>query len=115
MRKKTIKELFDNVFWYAVYILPLILLALYWFKTGSISLVNCMNDAGLGILTNNPIYTSLADIFGANGVLPLFASADLICFGSYFISCFILHLLVDFILFIPRLCHKWLNEFGGND
>ena len=115
MRKKTIKELFDNVFWYLVYLMPLFLMLLYWVKTGSISLVNCMSDAGLGILTNNPIYTSLNDIFGASGVLPLFASADLIAFGTYFCSCFILHLLVDFVLFIPRLCHKWLNEFGGND
>lgn len=115
MRKRTITKLFDNVLWYAIYMLPLLLMLLYWFKTGSISLVNTMTDAGLGIVTNNPIFDSLNSIFGASGTFPLFASADVICYMTYFISTFIIHLAVDFLLFIPRLAHKWMDCLGGKD
>jgi len=115
MRKKTISNLFDNFFWYVVYMLPILLLLIYWFKTGSLSLVSCMNSAGLGVVVDNPIYTSLNAIFGSAGTFPLFASADLIAFGSYFVCAFLLHLFVDFLLFIPRLCHKWLKCFTGGD
>lgn len=114
MRKKTIKSLFDNVFWYMVYMLPLFLMIIYWAKTGAISLSGAMTSAGLNVLTNNPIYTALNDIFGTGGTLPLFSSPDIIAFATYFISAFILHLFVDFILFIPRLCYKWMNCFGGD-
>lgn len=114
MRKKTLKCLFDNVFWYLIYLLPLILLVVYWCKTGAISVVGAMNDAGLGIITTNPVYTSLNGIFGADGVVPFFASPDIIAYGSYFVCVFIFHLAVDFLLFIPRLCHKWMNFLGGD-
>ena len=115
MRKRTITKLFDTGMWYILYMLPILLMLLYWFKTGSISLVNTMSDAGLGIVTNNPIYDSLNSIFGVGGTFPLFANADVICYMTYFISVFIIHLAVDFLLFIPRLCHRWMRCLGGDD
>ena len=114
MRKKTIKCLFDNVLWYMVYMLPLLLLLIYWFKTGDISLSNAMSSAGLGILSNNPIYVGLDGIFGSTGTMPLFSSPDILLYGSWFISTFLVHLFVDFLLFIPRLAHKWMNWLGGD-
>lgn len=115
MRKKTIKNLFDYVFWYGLYLLPLLLMLVYWFKTGSASFINVMSDAGLSVLTTNPIYDALNQIFGSGGVLPLFTSPDVIAFCTYFVSVFLVHLAVDFLLFIPRLAHKWMDCLGGND
>lgn len=114
MRKKTIKCLFDNVFWYVVYLLPIGLMLIYWAKTGAVSLSGAMTSAGLGVLVQNPIFDALNGIFGTGGVMPLFSSPDIIMFVSYFASCFLLHLFVDVILLLPRLCHKWMSgDIGG--
>ncbi len=113
MRKKSIKCLFDNFMWYLVYTLPLLLLLIYWFKTGDVSLSNAMTSAGLGIFSENPIYTCLTGLFGADGTMPLFTSPDLLVYCSYFVSTFVVHLAVDFVLFIPRICHNWMTGIGG--
>lgn len=115
MRKKTINKLFDNFLWYLLYTLPLLLMLLYWFKTGSISLVSAMSDAGLSVLTTNPIYDALFSIFGTGGIMPLFTSPDVIAFITYFASVYIIHLAIDFILFIPRLAHNWMSALGGDN
>ena len=117
MRKKTLNELFDNLFWYGVYLLPILCMLFVTFNTGTFtSLSSALTGCGLGILTNNPIFDTITQIFGSSGILPFFQNADILIYVSYFVSVFILHLLVDFILFIPRLCHKWMKSlYGGND
>lgn len=113
MRKKTLKTLFDSLFWYFVYLLPLILLTVSIFRTGTItSLSSVMGSIGVNILENNFIYTSLLDIFGTGGIFPLFIQTDLLMFLTYFISAFLLHLFVDIILFIPRFAMNLSDNFG---
>lgn len=116
MREKTQKNLFDNGMWYILYLLPLIIWALVSYQSGTItSLSSAMSTMGLEIFANNQILTSLTDIFATTGILPLFSSPDIILYMSYFISVFLIHLFVDFILFIPRLAHKWLNKLYQGD
>lgn len=116
MREKTQKNLFDNIMWYGLYLLPLLLWLLVSYQTGEfVTLSTAMSSMGLEIFTDNQILTTLSDIFATTGILPLFASADIILYMSYFISVFLIHLFVDFILFIPRLAHKWLNKLYGGD
>lgn len=61
---------------------------------------------------DNPVYTALVAIFGQDGVLPVFSegSLSILAFFTWFVNVYIAHLLVDFILFIPRLAHKWLKK-----
>lgn len=116
MRERTQKNLFDNIFWYLIYLLPLIIWVVVSFRTGNIvSLSNALETMGLKVLENNQILTNLSEIFGSNGVLPLFVSADILLYISYFICVFLIHLFVDFLLFIPRIAHKWLNKLYGGD
>ena len=115
MRKKTLKCLFDNVMWYLIYLLPLILMVIYWCKTGAITMAGAMTDAGLDVINTNPVYTSLYGIFGTGGVFPIFTQPDILIYFSYFVCVYIVHLAVDFLLFIPRLCHKWMSAFGGDN
>jgi hypothetical protein len=117
MRKKTLNDLIDNIFWYAIYMLPILCMLLVIYQTGAfVSLSSALSSVGLGILIDNPILLTISGIFGAGGVLPLFQSTDILVYICYFVSVFILHLLVDFVLFIPRLCHKWMKSlYGGND
>lgn len=115
MRKKTISKLFDDFMWYLIYLLPIFVMLIFTFKTGQISLSQSLVNCGLGVLTDNPILSNLSQIFGVGGVLPFFESSDILIYLSYFISVFVVHLAVDFVLFIPRLCHKWLESLynGG--
>jgi hypothetical protein len=102
--------------WYILYLLPIILWAFVSFRSGEMTtLSNAMSSLGLEILGTNQIYTSLASIFAIDGILPLFTNLDIILYMSYFISVFLIHLFVDFILFIPRLAHKWLNKLYQGD
>ena len=118
MRQRTIKNLFDNAFWYLLYLLPLILIAFSFYRTGNlVNLSTCFEQIGFNIITTNPIYTSLIDVFGVSGVLPLFSQPVIFEILTYFISVFLLHMAVDFLLFIPRIAMHWLDKLygGGHD
>lgn len=116
MREKTQKNLFDNLMWYLLYLLPLIIWLLISFRTGEIiALSDAIASMGFNIFTDNQILITLSDIFATTGILPLFVTSDIILYMSYFISVFLIHLFVDFILFVPRLAHKWLNKLYGGD
>lgn len=108
MRKRNITCLFDNIFWYLIYSLPL-WVYLISFAVPSVSRVlpDILSTFGLGS-SGSITYTTLADIFGAAGVLPLFDNSLTIQLFSWFINCMIIHIAVDFLLFIPRLCHKFM-------
>lgn len=114
MRKKSINNFFDSALWYLVYMLPLVCFVILLFKTGQpLGLAVCMSSCGLGILTDNVIYTALNSIFGAGGVLPLFVSADLLLYFSYFICVWLCHLAVDMLLCLIRYAHSLMDKFGG--
>lgn len=116
MRERTQKNLFDNIFWYLIYLLPLIIWVVVSFRTGNIvSLSNALETMGLKILDNNQIIANLTEIFGSSGIFPMFATADVLLYMTYFISVYLIHLFVDFLLFIPRIAHKWLNKLYGGD
>lgn len=116
MRKKTISNLADHIFWLLVALLPLIIYgftALSYELTSASetlpSLMDYLND--FGISTSAITYTALNDIFGATGILPLFNTDSVVLlYLSYFVTAEIVHLAVDFLLFIPRLSHKWMEK-----
>ena len=81
----------------------------------AVSFESVFELVGLNIATNSVVYTTLVSILGVGGVLPMFASLDILVYCAYFIHVFILHLLVDFVLFIPRLSHKFMSKFTGGD
>lgn len=116
MRKRTIKCLCDSIFWHLIYLLPLILIALVFVQSGTfVNLSSAFQTLGLNVITTNPIYTALVDLFGSTGVIPLFEGTAIIEFLSYFVSVYLLHMSIDFLLFIPRLAMGWLDNLytGG--
>ena len=112
MRKKTIENLSDNIMWYLIYLLPIIGFLFLILTSGGQSVVfaDVFNSLGLQIVTDNVIVDTLTQIFGVGGVFPIFASQGMIYYFTYFIATIIIHLAVDFLLFIPRLAHKWLGK-----
>lgn len=113
MRKRTIRYLFDNLMWYLVYLLPLIFACIYWIKSGAVDLSTILTTSGFNVLSTNIVFTTLCQLFGTGGLLPLFASSDILLYLSYFVSVSIIHLAVDTLLFIVRIAHDWLSNFGG--
>lgn len=122
MRKRTIANLVDSFFWLLVAILPIVL---YLITCFSYKLTNATESVtaflpfmkSLGLIDSGLIYKSLYDLFGTGGILPLFSAENnaILVFLSYFVSVEIVHLAVDFLLFIPRLAHKYMNTFTQNE
>lgn len=122
MRKRTIANLVDSAFWFLVSILPL---ALYLITCLSYKLQSSTDTLtaflpfmkNLGLMDSGIIYNSLSDLFGSGGILPLFSAENnaILVFLSYFVSVEIVHLAVDFLLFIPRIGHKYMNTFTQNE
>ena len=122
MRKRTIANIVDSAFWFFVSILPL---ALYLITCLSYKLQSSTDTLtaflpfmkSLGLVDSGLIYNSLSDLFGSGGILPLFSAENnaILVFLSYFVSVEIVHLAVDFLLFIPRLGHKYMNTFTQNE
>ncbi len=122
MRKRTIANIVDSAFWFLVAILPL---ALYLITCLSYKLQSSTDTLtaflpfmkNLGLMDSGIIYNSLSDLFGSSGILPLFSADNnaILVFLSYFVSVEIVHLAVDFLLFIPRLAHKYMNTFTQNE
>lgn len=121
MRKRTLLNLADQIFWLLVALMPLLLYAFQFlaYELTSVSeqlpsFYVFMQNFGIGDFAIT--YTVLDDLFGVNGILPLLeADSVVLLFLSYFATVQIVHLAVDFILFIPRLSHKWLEKLTCNE
>lgn len=116
MRKRTINNLADTIFWYLIYMLPVVGYLLYLIAepssgTSLVSFSSFFTNVGIGFVSDNIVVNTLKDIFGAGGVLPLFATDTPFIIFGWFVCTYITHLAVDFLLFIPRLAHKWMNKF----
>ena len=65
-----------------------------------------------GINDTNIIYSTLDEMFGQSGIFPLFnTGSPYLLYFTYLIVIELIHLFVDFIVFIPRLAHKWFDAF----
>ena len=114
MRKRTINCIFDNLLWYGVYLLPLLALLLVLVRTGNlITISGLLQNLGIEIFSSGVLFDTLNSIFGASGVVPLFVGTDILIYLTYFVSCVLLHLCVDFLLFIPRIADYFLNKLYG--
>lgn len=116
MRKRTINNVADTIFWYLIYMLPVVGYLLYLIAEPSsgttlVSFSSFFNNVGIGFPSDNIVVNTLKEIFGAGGVLPLFATDTPFIIFGWFVCTYITHLAVDFLLFIPRLAHKWMNKF----
>lgn len=116
MKKKTITTLFDKVFWYIVYMLPIVVMLILTLKQGDfVTIADTFTSLNLTGIDGSIVYNALFGIFGTGGIMPIFASPDILLFMSYFVYANIVHLFVDFILFIPRLAKKWMHGIAGGE
>ena len=109
MRKKNCSNFFDILFWFLVYSLPIICIIFSAYNGGAINLSTILSNIGIDC-TGNVVYQTFIDLFGVGGVFPMFASNVMFEFASYFVLANILHLIVDVLVFIPRLLHNLMSK-----
>lgn len=117
MRKRTINHVADTIFWYLIYFMPAICYILLFWNKGetTITLETMFTQFGFGITENNIIANALYEVFGSSGILPLFSDNGIILLLSWFASVMILHVMIDCLLFIIRLAHKWIKQATQGD
>ena len=120
MRKRSVNHLFDTIFWYLIYALPLLGYLFYLIAepasgTTIVSFSAFFDSVGIGFVSDNVIVNALKQLFGVGGIMPLFATDTPFILFGWFICTFIGHLAVDFLLFIPRICHKFFDKFYQGD
>lgn len=114
MRKKNILLFADTFMWTLIYILPLLIFAISVAHNPNLSLNTFLTSDSFGVLSSGIVFDTLNQLFGTDGILPLFATnSGTIFYMSYLVNAVIIHLAVDFLLFIPRFAHKAFDKLGG--
>lgn len=115
MTKKKISFILDRLFWGFIALLPLLVYLVFIIKNGTTySLENVFNDFGFGIDTSSVIYQTFIQIFGvasgSSATIPAFLSNGVVLYISYMVLVELIHLIVDILLYIPRIAMKWLDK-----
>lgn len=115
MRKRTINFIIDKAVWNLIYFLPLIIYLIYLCAVGSAggdvqSFLDYFMSNGFGLLSDNIIISSLRDTFGSGGVYPIFQTDFIFLILSWYVNMVIVHIVIDFVLLLPRLAHKFMNS-----
>ena len=110
MRTKTIETLIDRLFWALVLLLPI----------AAYCIINIHHSSDfITVLTqfnideSNLLYTGLVQMFGSNGYIQWFDTTNvnpLFLYLSYMMIIEMIHIVVDVLLFVPRICTKILDK-----
>lgn len=107
MRKRNITYIADTIIWTLIYIAPLLMAFLVCTTDGTTFNTAIVEVFRLFTIdANNPILLALKDIIGPGGIMPTFDNTSLVLqYLTYLVMANIIHILVDAILLLPRLCH----------
>ena len=111
MRKRNVAYIVDKLFWVTIAVLPIAILLLSWFRLGTTEITLASVLADFGVSSNNVIYTTLDGLLGGSGaIFEMFTSSGILLYFTYFVGIELLHLLVDFLLFLPRWAQKLIHK-----
>lgn len=110
-----ITKFFNNLMWSMLYILPLVLYIGVCIHNGAITDFNAVfTTIGIDFTQNNVVYTAFNDMFGANGVMPLFTGTGVLVFATYYACCYLVHFVCDVLLWLVKWAHNLMNKEGSN-
>lgn len=111
MTKNNVLLIVDKIFWSLVYFLPLLaFVIMLWHDPTNTSIAGVFSSIGLNIVNDNTILTALINIFGSDGIFPLFTSNDFLVYLTYIACVVILHFVLDVLLFLVRWAHGLLDK-----
>lgn len=117
MKKVHILDVIDNLLWIFLAILPVICYLVYSSNdvvssTALLSFSDYVSEKlGFFVPWSNVITETFTGVFGQNGVFPIL-SDNVVMFLTYFCVIELAHLVVDVLLFLPRLFHGWMDHFA---
>lgn len=104
MKKHNLVDCLDHIFWWLMWLLPLVGGIIVLAAGGSHDFASFYGFLG------NFSFPFVADLVGDIMELTAIALPDvLITIISYLVSVEICHVFVDVLVFIPRLCHKFVQ------
>lgn len=124
MRKRTINNLWDSIFWGIIYLLPLLL---YFVDIIALKgeFTTTLQSFMVDFVDSNNIILELFNQFLGGSQLTVDGSTiDMYFFGNYSPVVYYLaycatvaisHVFFDIVVFIPRLAHKWLGKATQQD
>lgn len=116
MRQRTLKSFFDKFFWFIVSAMPLIYYAFSFLSRAYTPVPLDQFFSVLGVKVESTlVYGTLLDLFGTGGICPLFDSPEIFSIMAWFVNVQLIHLAVDFLLFIPRLAHSFMDRWCTRD
>lgn len=102
-KKKRIQVTLDSWLWFIIALLPFAVFAVLNFKNSSANFFQFIDGFQpfpfVKDILDSVTQTAFGGTFALNG------------FCAYMVSVELIHLLFDFIVFIPRLCHKFMEKF----
>lgn len=115
MTKKKFSHIFDKVFWGLIALLPIIVYCIYLIKNGGVYVfADVFDNFGFNIDKTSIIYTTLTSIFGVvaggSANIPAFLSDGVMVYMTYFVIIELIHLILDMLLYIPRIARKFLDK-----
>ena len=117
MRKRNIEKVADTIFWYTLYLLPILAYLIALRSGNNMQIANTVDFysfmEGCDLLTSGVISDALFEVLG-DGEYGFIFCSGLLAYVAWFIDVSIFHLFADFLLFIPRMAHKWFESFGGS-
>lgn len=122
MNKRCERKL-DLILWFIILLLPIIFFVGQYlmYDLTEVADIGSFGDfivANFGVLTDNIVYSTFADIFGSSGVFPIFNTTGVnavLVYLTYMLIIEIIHAVYDFLVLIPRLSHKWLHQISKDD
>lgn len=132
MRKRTIREIWDYLFWGVIYLLPIVVYIIFMIKypqfiESPTDLLFMFKQFLYGFVDSGNIFIQV--IQNVLGVLYVwnentgmqdsyiwFGYESVICiYLGYCATVALAHVFFDVIVFIPRLAHKWLGKATQQD
>lgn len=111
-RKNNVVDVLDSLFWYIIYLLPIVTFLVCGRGDNALTIIEYFNEF-FSLSGSNIILSTFQDIFGSDGFFSILDDSSYVfSIVSYFVTCFLIHLAVDVLLFIPRLCHYWMEAFN---
>lgn len=131
MRKKTFNHIVDRLFWYIIYLLPIITFIICLFSTKTVtgdsefnyvqvldvdSAISQTFDYLIPIGWENVVSQALATFGEYFNIGTMFSAGSFLNgFFTYYVFVVTFHIVVDVVLFVPKLAHKWIGGLIDED
>lgn len=117
MRKRNFDFCLDRLMWFLIYTFPIWIVLFNAFITPLGDILTTITECSFVVdFVNTDVYSVLNDIFGERGLIPMFmgdTGSAVLSYMTYFVYVLLIHLAVDFLVFIPRIAHNLLSKVGG--